>query len=619
MSLQTPWKRVNGRWEQWATGDYGGIPNGMLGISTMSAGALFYASSLDTGAALAIGSAGQVLQSTGSSPQWTTDIAGVAAGRRCIYGSSSSDGDLALVPSSHATQGHLYFGVDGIANGGFGSHLNAHTDKWSFQAGAFTAGSGLKEVCDWILAPSDGQGVSMSVGDGMTFTYAGVNSSISYFVLGRMLWDARNVTAGAEKARFRIQLQDTTDYFTVYEVDENANHHLWALGNTTLATLTPTLLTLASGVGLTMTSGTATLTSGNLVMSSGIISQSGSGINVLRRDTAGTSNLLDLTNRGAGGTGAGNDNAHLRFVCSDDAGNAELVAGIAGGLVTATAGAEVGFINFATALAGSNAARLRIHGDSFINSTLPVGINLTNVTTAPARNLEVRDSSNPQLRLTHTIASKYAEMKVDTSSVLTWSINGNDRLTMDSSGNLAGTFGWTDVTTGNVSTSAHGLVPKAPNVVGQFLRHDGTWGYDPMFAFCSTDRTTSSTSLGNITDLTLPLVANAKYEFVVEMSVASSSAAGNRFAMQYSAAGASIEAQIVGTTSGPTAVQGERITAFNTAATVMTTLNGAGVVRIAGMVETGANAGNLTVQFLKVTSGTATVRKYAFLRAERKA
>lgn len=32
-----------------------------------------------------------------------------------------------------------------------------------------------------------------------------------------------------------------------------------------------------------------------------------------------------------------------------------------------------------------------------------------------------------------------------------------------------------DNTTGNVSTSAHGYVPKAPNITTQFLRGDGTW------------------------------------------------------------------------------------------------------------------------------------------------
>ena len=32
-----------------------------------------------------------------------------------------------------------------------------------------------------------------------------------------------------------------------------------------------------------------------------------------------------------------------------------------------------------------------------------------------------------------------------------------------------------DVTTGNVSTTAHGFVPKAPNSTSQFLRGDATW------------------------------------------------------------------------------------------------------------------------------------------------
>ncbi len=38
-----------------------------------------------------------------------------------------------------------------------------------------------------------------------------------------------------------------------------------------------------------------------------------------------------------------------------------------------------------------------------------------------------------------------------------------------------------DVTTNNVSTTAHGFVPKAPNVTTEFLRGDGTWA-TPSFS-----------------------------------------------------------------------------------------------------------------------------------------
>lgn len=38
-----------------------------------------------------------------------------------------------------------------------------------------------------------------------------------------------------------------------------------------------------------------------------------------------------------------------------------------------------------------------------------------------------------------------------------------------------------DVTTGNVSTSKHGFVPKAPNDTGKFLRGDGTWNVPSAF------------------------------------------------------------------------------------------------------------------------------------------
>jgi hypothetical protein len=42
-----------------------------------------------------------------------------------------------------------------------------------------------------------------------------------------------------------------------------------------------------------------------------------------------------------------------------------------------------------------------------------------------------------------------------------------------------GKLGLTDVTTANVSTSAHGFTPKAPNDTTKFLRGDGTWAVSP--------------------------------------------------------------------------------------------------------------------------------------------
>lgn len=342
-----------------------------------------------------------------------------------------------------------------------------------------------------------------------------------------------------------------------------------------------------------------------------------SGTVTVRNKVAGTSNVVELQNDQA--TGAVSDGVAIRGWCADTGGTLALMGWLEWRQTAATPGSQTAALIGAIRNAGSNSNWIRVNGTAGTYFGNSLGIKLPNTADTPARNLEVLDSSAPQIRLTQSFGSKYVELQCNSSGDLTFLHNGNSRLSIDASGNIAGTFGWTDVTTGNVSTSAHGLVPKAPNVIGQRLLYSGSWGFDPLFAFCSGDRTRTAQTLADVTDLSLALAANAKYRFEAELEVASSSAAGNQYAIQFSAAGATIEAQIIGTTTTGAAFQGDRISAFNTAATAMTTLNGAGIVRIAGMVETGGNAGNLTVQFLKVTSGTATVRKYSCLRADRKA
>jgi hypothetical protein len=136
------------------------------------------------------------------------------------------------------------------------------------------------------------------------------------------------------------------------------------------------------------------------------------------------------------------------------------------------------------------------------------------------------------------------------------------------------------------------------------------------YALCSQDRTTTGQALANVADLSIALVANATYEFEAILMVASSSTAGNQYGVQFSAAGATVEAQISGTLAANTA-QASRISALNSATVAYVVLNGAGAIRIQGIIATGANPGNLTIQHLKVTSGTATVRARSYLKAYR--
>jgi hypothetical protein len=128
--------------------------------------------------------------------------------------------------------------------------------------------------------------------------------------------------------------------------------------------------------------------------------------------------------------------------------------------------------------------------------------------------------------------------------------------------------------------------------------------------------TTTGQSLVNITGLTLSLPASSVYEFESRLSAACSDNNGNQYGVNFSASGASVEAQIVGAIAD--SIVGYRIDALNTAAPAMIQGTGTdGMVLIKGVITVGSNAGSLTVQHLKITSGTATVYKNSMLTARR--
>lgn len=74
MSSATPLKAnaTNGVPQKFQSGDTVPPGNGGTGLSSFSSGSLLYASGSNVWAALAIGSAGQVLQVVGSTPTWVT-------------------------------------------------------------------------------------------------------------------------------------------------------------------------------------------------------------------------------------------------------------------------------------------------------------------------------------------------------------------------------------------------------------------------------------------------------------------------------------------------------------------------------------------------------------------
>jgi hypothetical protein len=125
--------------------------------------------------------------------------------------------------------------------------------------------------------------------------------------------------------------------------------------------------------------------------------------------------------------------------------------------------------------------------------------------------------------------------------------------------------------------------------------------------------TSTSTSLVDIIGLGVVLSANSVYEFEAVLSVQSSSTAGNKYAVNYSTSGATVEGQISGTLAAST-MKCERMATLNTASTAFVTVASTGGITIHGIVVTGANAGNFTVKHSKVTSGTSTIFINSFLK-----
>lgn len=130
--------------------------------------------------------------------------------------------------------------------------------------------------------------------------------------------------------------------------------------------------------------------------------------------------------------------------------------------------------------------------------------------------------------------------------------------------------------------------------------------------------TTTGQALVDITGLLIALVANATYEFEAVLSVSTSAVTtGTAYGVNFSAAGATVEAHITGSATS-TASKTLRISALNTATLLfLATSAQTGGIVIKGIVTTGANAGNFTIKHLKLTSGTSTVFINSYLKTVR--
>jgi hypothetical protein len=118
---------------------------------------------------------------------------------------------------------------------------------------------------------------------------------------------------------------------------------------------------------------------------------------------------------------------------------------------------------------------------------------------------------------------------------------------------------------------------------------------------------TGSTSMVNITGLTFAASANTKYEVDVLLIGQSSTTAGVKFCIQFSAAGATGDFLLVAPGGGGPFSPERNGLGFSQATARWTTATTDSPCWMKTIVNVGANAGNITVQIQKESNGTATV------------
>lgn len=166
---------------------------------------------------------------------------------------------------------------------------------------------------------------------------------------------------------------------------------------------------------------------------------------------------------------------------------------------------------------------------------------------------------------------------------------------------------------GGINVSADGsdaLVAELSTTLGE-LTIAATGGedmyWDAVYNVASSDFTTSSTTLVDVTGLSHAAAADSLYEVEVVLCGQSSSVAGVAPVIAFSAAGATGTWNATGTqtTAAATIVGNALGTVSSTVFWTTSTTNG--TLKLAAMVKTGANTGNITAQIKKLTSGSLTV------------
>jgi len=140
----------------------------------------------------------------------------------------------------------------------------------------------------------------------------------------------------------------------------------------------------------------------------------------------------------------------------------------------------------------------------------------------------------------------------------------------------------------------------------------------PFYTRLTGNVTTTQTTLQDITGLSIPLVANAVYEFEANLLVGSSAIDGCKYAVNYSVAGGATYYTYTGTYQGNVGATGSVSTVNGTTATMVAIANTttAGIL-LKGIFITGVNAGNMVLRHLKVSSGTSSVYTGSYFKVTR--
>lgn len=193
-------------------------------------------------------------------------------------------------------------------------------------------------------------------------------------------------------------------------------------------------------------------------------------------------------------------------------------------------------------------------------------------------------------------------------------------ITLQSDGNASGKW----YVVGSTSASSGSTSGGGPTVGGST---DGLGS--SSIVYLSSDATTTSHTLVNVSGLNIALSKSATYEFEAILFVKSSDTKGNDYAINYTGTGTNtLNGLITGQTDWGAAGHTifKRLTTLNAVSPTSVSasvdnfmdLNGDGAIIMKGILTTGATtSGNIQVKHLKTTSGTATIYAGSYLKVTR--